>query len=48
MAMIYLGPFYSCHFEPPISVYCIPRVKRNDKELVFKRHARALLSSFEA
>ena len=49
VALIKLGPNYSCHFKaPPIPVYCIPRVKRNNKELVFKQHAQALLSSFEA
>ena len=50
MAFIKLWPIYSCYFYAlPIPVYCIPRVKRNNKELVFMQHdARALLSSFEA
>ena len=30
------------------SLFCIPRAKRNHKELVFKRHTWTLLSSFEA
>ena len=30
------------------SLFCIPRAKRNNKELVFKRHTWTLLSSFAA
>ena len=44
MALINLGPIYSCYFlAPPIPVYCVLKVKRNNKELVFKSHAQALL-----
>ena len=38
MALIKIGLIYSYYFEaPPIPVYCIPRVIRNNKELIFKR-----------
>ena len=49
MALIKLEPICSCYFKaPPVPIYCIPRVKGNNKELVFKQHVRALLRSFEA
>ena len=36
IALIKLGPIYSCYFyAPPIPIYCIPMVKSNDKERVF-------------
>ena len=44
-----LGLVYSCYFKAPvIFIYCIPRMKKNTEEVVFKWHTCAIPSSFEA